>query len=83
MTNYYIEFWRGAERIVEYESDQYVTPEKARQDIEDVIQEMMTDAWAEDWTGCRFTVATSEGTPVLQVSLFSQTMSALARRRHH
>ncbi len=82
MTNYYVEFWRGAERIVEYESDEYVTLDKARQDIEDLIQEMMTDAWAEDWTGCRCAVATSDGATVLQVPVLA-TMSALARRRHH
>jgi len=79
MTNYYVEFWRGAEQIVEYESDEYVTPEKARQDIEDLIGEMMTDACAEDWTACRFVVATSDGKTVLQMPVLA-TMSALARR---
>jgi hypothetical protein len=57
MTNYHIEFWRGAERVVGYESDEYITPAEARQHIDDLLEEMMTDAWAEDYTGCRFAVA--------------------------
>ena len=82
MTNYSIEFWRSAERVVGYESDEYVTVEEARQVIEDLIREMMTDAWDEDWTGCRFVVAMSDGTAVLQVPVLA-TMSAIARRRSH
>jgi hypothetical protein len=66
--DYHIEFWRDAERVVDYENDEYVTPEKARQDIEDLIREMTTDAWAEDWTAWRFVGATSEGNSVLQVA---------------
>ena len=82
MTNYHIEFWRGAERVVGYESDEYITPAEARQHIDDLLEEMMTDAWAEDWTGCHFAVASWDGTTVLQVPVLA-TMSALARRRSH
>jgi hypothetical protein len=69
ITNYCIEFWRGAERILEYEGNENVTPEEARQDIQDLIQGMMTDIGAEDWTGCRFVVATLDGRTVFQVPI--------------
>ena len=82
MTTYCVEFWRGADRIVEYESDEAVTLDKVRQDIENLLQEMMSNPWAEDWTGCRFTVTTSEGRIVLQGHVLA-AMSALARRRPH
>ena len=82
MTNYHIEFWRGAERIFDYEDDEYPSPDNARRHIEDLIQEMMTDTGAEDWTGCRFEVATSRGKAVLQVPVLP-TMSAITRRTHH
>jgi hypothetical protein len=82
MTNYCVEFWRGAERIIEYESEDYLSLDKVRQHIEDLTQQMMSDPWAEDWTGCRFTVAKSDGTIVLQDHV-PAAMSALARRRTH
>jgi hypothetical protein len=82
MTHCHIEFWRGADRIVEYESDEYVTPAEARQHIDDLLEGMMTDPWADDWTGCRFVVASWDRTIVLQVPVLA-TMSALARRRSH
>jgi hypothetical protein len=82
MTNYHIEFWRGAERIFDYEDDEYPTPDNARRHIEELILEMMTDAHGDDWTGCRFEVATSRGKPVLQVPVLP-TMSAITRRTQH
>jgi hypothetical protein len=48
MTNYCVEFWRGAERIIEYESEDYLSLDKVRQHIEDLTQQMMSDPWAED-----------------------------------
>ena len=82
MSNYCVEFWRGTDRIVEYESDESVTLDKVRQDIENLLQQMMSNPWTEDWTGCRFTVARSDGTIVLQGHVLA-AMSALARRRTH
>jgi hypothetical protein len=82
MTNYSIEFWRGGERVFKYEGEEFSNPADARQHIEDLLHEMMSDPAAEDWTGCRFEVATSDGIRVLQVPVLA-TMSALARRSSH
>ena len=82
MTNYYIEFWRRGERVFEYESDDYLNPDDARHHIEELLHEMMIDSGAEDWTGCRFEVATRDGRTVLQVPVLAG-ISAIARRRSH
>jgi hypothetical protein len=82
MTNYHIEFWRGAERIFDYEDDECRSRDHARRHVEGLIQEMMTDAHGDDWTGCRFEVTTSRGKPVLQVPVLP-TMSAITRRTQH
>jgi hypothetical protein len=82
MANYNIEFWRGAERIFEYEGDEYPNLDDAQHDINELLQEMMTDSWSEDWTGCRFAVASLDGETVLEVPVLA-TMSAIARRRSH
>jgi hypothetical protein len=82
MTNYNIEFWRGAERILEYEGDEYPNLDDAQRHIDELLQEMMADSWLEDWTGCRFAVASLEGETVLEVPVLA-TMSAIARRRSH
>jgi hypothetical protein len=78
---YFIEFWRGAERILEYEREAYDSPEEARQYIEDLVREMMSDS-TDDWTGCYFAVARSDGATVLQVPVLA-TMSAIARRTYN
>jgi hypothetical protein len=82
MTNCYIEFWRGGERVFEYEGDEFSNPDDARHHIEDLLHQMMRDSAVEDWTGCRFEVATERGKTVLQVPVLA-TMSALARRSSH
>ena len=82
MIVYHIQFWRGRDRIIDYEDDEYRTLNEARQSVEDLIREMMTDRWSEDWTGCRFEVTTSDGTTVLSIPILA-AMSALARRTHH
>jgi hypothetical protein len=79
---FYIEFWQGTERIAEYEEDGYPSMFEAREHIEDLLREMMTDTWAEDWTGCRFEVTGSDGRTVLQVPILP-AMRALARRNSH
>ena len=82
MTIYNIEFWRGAERIFEYEGDESLNLDDAQHYINELLQEMMIDSWSEDWTGCRFAVASLEGETVLEVPVLA-TMSAIARRRSH
>jgi hypothetical protein len=79
MTNYNIEFWRGAERIFEYEGDEYSNLDDAQHHINELLQAMMVDSWSEDWTGCRFAVASLNGETVLEVPVLT-TMSAIARR---
>jgi len=82
MATYNIEFWRGAERIFEYEGDEYSNLDDAQHHINELLQEMITDSWSEDWTGCRFAVASLDGKRVLEVPVLA-TMSAIARRRSH
>jgi hypothetical protein len=82
MTAYHLQFWRGHERIFDYESDEYGTLDDARRHIDDLIGEMMDDTSDEDWTGCRFDVATARGKRVLQIPVLA-AMSALARRTAH
>ena len=79
---YHIEFWRGAERVVEFDRNEFPTPDEAQQHIHDLLQEMMADPWAEDWTGCRFALASSDGQTVLDVPVLV-TMGSLARRTNH
>jgi len=78
---YYIEFWLGSERIAEYEDNEYLSPDEAREHIDELLEEMMTDA-VEDWTGCRFEVATLDGRTVLAVPVLA-AMSVIARRKSH
>ncbi len=82
MIAYHIQFWRGEEQIIDYEDDEYLSLDEARQHIESLIEEMMADPCSEDWTGCRFVVATKSGRAVLQVPVLA-AMNALARRTHH
>ena len=82
MATYNIEFWRGAERIFEYEGDEYPNLDDAQRHINELLQEMMLDSWSEDWTGCRFAVASLDGETVLEVPVLA-TMSAIARRSGH
>jgi hypothetical protein len=82
MATYTIEFWRGAERIFEYEGDEYPNLDDAQHHINELLQEMMIDSWSEDWTGCRFAVASLDGKRVLEVPVLA-TMSAIARRSSH
>jgi hypothetical protein len=42
------------------------------------IHSRYSDTCADDWTGCRFAVAMSDGTVILQVSVLSM-MNAIAR----
>lgn len=82
MIGYHIEFWRGLDRIIDYEDDEYRTLAEARQSVENLVREMMIDRWSEDWTGCRFEVTTSDGTTVLSIPVMA-AMSALVHRIHH
>lgn len=82
MSAYYVQFWRGQDRIIDYEEDEHTSLNEARQHIEDLIREMMEDCWVDDWTGCRFEVATSGSTTVLSVPVLEE-MSVLVRRKHH
>ena len=82
MSGYWIEFWRGNERVFDYESDEFRTLEAAQQHIHALLQEMLSDPWAEDWTGCRFEVRRAGGKSVLDVPVLA-AMSAIARRRAH
>ena len=79
---YYIEFWLGADRIAEYDDAEYPSPDAAREHIDDLLQNMLADGSTDDWTGCRFEVATRDGRTVLQVPVLAG-ISAIARRRSH
>ena len=82
MTDYQIEFWRGNERVFDYESDEYRSLEAAQQHIHALLQVMLSDPWAEDWTGCRFEVRRAGGKSVLEVPVLA-AMSAIARGKLH
>jgi hypothetical protein len=82
MSVYHVQFWSGHDQIIDYEDDTYESVEEARQHIEELIRAMMEDRWREDWTECRFTVATWSGTTVLDIPVVA-AMSALVRRTHH
>ncbi len=79
---YHIQFWRGADQIIDYEDDEYLDLDEAQRHIEDLIREMMADAWIEDWTDYHFVLMTEDGRAVLQVPVLA-AMSALARRTYH
>ncbi len=79
---YYIEFWLGADRIAEYDDAEYPSPDAAREHIDSLLRDMLADGSTDDWTGCRFAVATQDGRTVLQVPVLA-AMSAIARRRSH
>jgi hypothetical protein len=79
---YYIEFWLGADRIAEYDDAEYPSPDAAREHIDGLLQNMLADGSTDDWTGCRFEVATRDGRTVLQVPVLAG-ISAIARRRSH
>ena len=82
MAAYHIQFWRGEEQIIDYEDDEYLGLEEARQHIEDLIREMVADPWGEDWTGCSFVVATHSGKAILRVPVL-EAMGAMTRRTRH
>jgi hypothetical protein len=79
---YYIEFWLGADRIAEYDDAEYPSPDAAREHIDGLLQNMLADGSTDNWTGCRFEVATRDGRTVLQVPVLAG-ISAIARRRSH
>ena len=79
---YYIEFWLGADRIAEYDDAEYPSPDAAREHIDNLLQNMLADGSTDDWTGCRFEVATQDGRTVLQVPVLAG-ISAIARRSSH
>jgi hypothetical protein len=79
---YYIEFWLGADRIAEYDDAEYPSPDAAREHIDNLLRSMLADGSTDDWTGCRFEVATRDGRTVLQVPVLAG-ISAIARRRSH
>ena len=82
MSEYRIEFWRGNERVFDYESDEYRSLEVAQQHIHALLHVMLSDPWAEDWTGCRFEVRRAGGKSVVDIPVLA-TMSAIARRKLH
>jgi 3-oxoacyl-[acyl-carrier-protein] synthase III len=84
MTDYQIEFWRGNERVsdLDYETDEFRSLEAAQQHIHALLHAMLSDPWAEDWTGCRFEVRRAGGKSVLEVPVLA-AMSAIARRKLH
>ncbi len=84
MNGYRIEFWRGNERVadLDYETDEFRSLEAAQQHIHALLHVMLSDPWAEDWTGCRFEVVTAAGETLFSVPVLA-AMSAIARRRSH
>jgi hypothetical protein len=82
MTRYYVEFWRGVERDPDYQGDEFDSPKEASEHINDLLHEMISDPWEEDWPGCRFQVMASGGERVLAVPVLA-AMSALARKAAH
>jgi hypothetical protein len=82
MVTYHIEFRRGQERIFDYEGEEFTSLNMVHQHIDDLLQEMISDSYRNDWTGCRFAVATETGQPVAEIPVLP-AMSAMARRTHH
>jgi hypothetical protein len=82
MIEYYIEFWRDGVRVRDFESDEHWTLDEAAQRVRDLLCEMMNDPSMDDWTGCRFEIARSDGRSVVQVPIM-KAMAALARRIGH
>ena len=82
MMEYHIEFWRDGVRVRNFESDVHWTLDEAAQRVRDLLREMMNDPSMDDWTGCRFEIARSDGRSVVQVPIMT-AMGALARQIGH
>ena len=78
MTMYDIEFWRGGQQVIAYDSDAFTSVEAAQAHIDDLLHAMMSNP-REDWTGCRFEIMARSGERLLTVPVLT-AMSALARK---
>jgi hypothetical protein len=81
MATYHIEFWRGQERIFDFEGEEFTSLSMVHQHIDDLLREMVADSNRNDWTGCRFAV-TERGRRVAEVPILP-ALSVMARRTHH
>ena len=56
--------------------------DEAVQNVRDLLQAIMEDPALEDWTGCRFEIARSDGRSVVQVPIM-KAIGAMARQVGH
>ncbi len=82
MIAYQVEFWRGDSRVHDYTGEEHWTIEEAAQKVRDLLQSIMQDPSMEDWTGCRFEIARSDGRSIVQVPIM-KAIGALARQIGH
>ena len=82
MMIYQVEFWRGDIRVRDFTSEEHWTMDEAVQNVRDLLQAIMEDPSIEDWTGCRFEIARSDGRSVAQVPIM-KAIGALARQVGH
>ncbi len=82
MIAYQVEFWRGDSRVHDYTGEEHWTIDEAAQNVRDLLQSIMEDPSMEDWTGCRFEIARSDGRSIVQVPIM-KAIGALARQKGH
>jgi hypothetical protein len=82
MIVYRVEFWRGNSRVHDFACEEHWTIEDAAQNVRDLLRSIMEDPSMEDWTGCRFEIARSDGRSIVEVPIM-KAISALARQIGH
>jgi hypothetical protein len=82
MMIYQVEFWRGDIRVRDFTSEEHWTMDEAVQNVRDLLQAIMEDPSIEDWSGCRFEIARSDGRSVVQVPIM-KAIGAIARQLGH
>ena len=65
MIVYRVEFWRGDTRVRDFAGEEHWTIDDAAQNVRDLLQSIMEDPSMEDWTGCRFEIARSDGRSIV------------------
>ncbi len=82
MMIYRVEFWRGDSRVRDFAGEEHWTIHDAAQNVRDLLHAIMKDPSMEDWTGCRFEIARSDGRSIVQVPIM-KAIGALARQIGH
>ena len=82
MMIYQVEFWRGDIQVREFTSEEHWTMDEAVQNVRDLLQAIMEDPAIEDWSGCRFEIARSDGRSVVQVPIMN-AIGEIARQVGH